>query len=157
MLATATTPTEHHQTVDRLVQRWLHERQELIVLMCAINGLEDFTPRHTATSTKIQAFCQVLIDYMSAGHFEIYDELLREGESVSGAALERARRILAKLQKSTDAALRFNDVYDTDEHCEELIDNLPLELSELGELLAERFQLEDEMIRLLHAHATEPA
>lgn len=157
MLATATTPTEHHQTVDRLVQRWLHERQELIVLMCAINGLEDFTPRHTATSTKIQAFCQVLIDYMSAGHFEIYDELLREGESASSAALERARRILAKLQKSTDAALRFNDIYDTDEHCEELMDNLPLELSELGELLAERFQLEDEMIRLLHAHTAEPA
>lgn len=151
MLITSDSVAEAHRKIDQAIQIWLKERQELIVLMCAINGLNEFTPRDVPTSTKIQAFCQVLMDYMSAGHFEIYDELLKEAESAENPNLMRAQALYPRLNSSTEAAVRFNDFYDTDEHCEELMANLPQELSDLGLLLEDRFQLEDEIISLLHA------
>lgn len=150
MLKSSGSATELHAKVDKVVQRWLHERQELIVLMCAINGLKEFTPNDVPTSTKIQAFCQVLMDYVSAGHFEVYDELLKEAEVSHSPNIARAQKIYPHLTLSTEATLRFNDLYDTDEHCEELLASLPHELSELGLSLEERFELEDQLISLLH-------
>tara|TARA_B100000676_G_scaffold293060_1_gene329354 strand:- start:556 stop:759 length:204 start_codon:yes stop_codon:yes gene_type:complete len=54
------------------------------------------------------------------------------------------------IQQSTDAALVFN------EHCSTMGDSkaqatlLRSELSELGELLTDRFQLEDQLIEFVH-------
>jgi len=137
-------------TVDKLIDRWLHERQELILLLCAVDGLKEYTPKETPVSIKIQAFCQVLIDYVSHGHFEVYDELMEEEEQHGGEGLELARSLYPKLQAITEIALQFNDKYDTPEHCEKQLVSLPKDLSYLGEKLEERFQMEDQLIEVLH-------
>ena len=151
MLKTNDTDTikDHWGTVDKLVEKWLHERQEVILLLCAVDGLKEYTPKNTPISVKIQALCQVLIDYVSAGHFEIYDELMSEAEEF-GDNTDLAKSLHPKIQITTDAAVDFNDKYDSAEHCEELMSSLPTDLSHLGEKLEERFELEDQLIEVLH-------
>lgn len=145
----AETIKEHWGTVDKLVEKWLHERQEVILLLCAVDGLKEYTPKNTPISVKIQALCQILIDYVSAGHFEIYDELMSEAEEF-GDNTDLAKSLYPKIQVTTDVAIKFNDKYDSPDHCDELMSNLPKDLSKLGEHLEERFELEDQLIEVLH-------
>lgn len=150
-MLTPSTPQDHWARVEALVKRWLNERQTLIVLMMALSEKHAAANgNHAPPSIRIQAFCQVLMDYVSAGHFEIYDELMIEGEQNANPGLKQAHTIHSRLQRSTQAAVRFNDIYDSPEHAEDLLENLPMELSELGLLLESRFELEDQMIGLLH-------
>lgn len=143
---------DHWSKVDKAIERWLHERQELILLYCAIDGLKEFTPKTTPISVKIQAFCQVLIDYVSAGHFEIYNELVKEAEAFADAegGIEFASKLYPRIHETTDVAVSFNDKYDTAEHCDNLLSSLPRDLSVLGIHLEERFDLEDKLIENLH-------
>lgn len=141
---------QHWHAVHTLLERWLEERQELIILMCDLSSQEGLVAYDMPSSARIQRFCQVLMDYISAGHFEVYQRLQQEAEEFRDEASMAARALYPRIESTTSAALRFNDLYDTDEHCEELIGNLRQELSELGELLEERFQMEDRLIDVLH-------
>lgn len=155
MLKTGQSLKDHWGTVEKVIEKWLHERQEMILLYCAIDGLKEYTPRETPISVKIQAFCQVLVDYVSAGHFEVYDELMKEAEEFDDDGLEMASRIYPKIHATTETAIRFNDKYDTEEHCAKLLGSLPRDLSILGEHLEERFDLEDILIEKLHTRHKE--
>lgn len=141
---------EHWGTVDTLITRWLKERQELILLYCAVDGLREFTPQDTPINIKIQALCDVLIDYVSAGHFEIYDELMQEAADFEEDYKAFAADILPNIQKSTEIAVDFNDTYTGAELIEEDLPKLAADLSQLGEYLVERFDLEDKLIEVLH-------
>ena len=50
--------------------------------------------------------------------------------------------------KTTAAILEFNDIYDSEEHCKAL-DRLDNDLSQLGEVLADRITLEDMVIEAM--------
>lgn len=155
MLESCKDAKERWGGVSQLVDQWLTERQEMLILYCAIKGLKPYSPRETPVSIKIQAFCQVLVDYLSAGHFEVYEQLFKEAKEFSDEeALTLGRRLYPRIEELTEQAIAFNDKFDTAEHCLELMTELPRELSELGESLEERFQLEDQLIEKLHnAHA----
>lgn len=151
MLTPSPQAQDHWPRVETLVKRWLNERQTLIVFMLALSEKSGVANGHSAApSVRIQAFCQVLMDYVSAGHFEVYDELMAEAEQAGNPALRQAQQLYPRLQQSTEAALRFNDIYDSSEHADDLLENLPMELSELGLLLEARFSQEDRLISLLH-------
>lgn len=142
--------TKRWESVDKSIEKWLNERQELIILLCAVDGLREFTPE-TPITVKLQAFCQVLIDYVSAGHFEIYNQLIKEAESfgeVDGASILNARYPV--IQKSTDLAIQFNDNYEEINDKQLYKAALSKDMSQLAEILEERFALEDELIELLH-------
>lgn len=136
--------------VHQIIDRWLNERQEVIVLFCAISGLQPFGPKETPVPVKIQAFCQILMDYCSAAHFEIYEQLVKEAEEFNDGSIEIIKEIYPKLEEITSVCVSFNDKYDTPEHCEEKLGQLDKDLSRLGELLEERFDLEDTLIENLH-------
>ncbi len=148
------TPQEHWLRVEALIKRWLNERQTLIVVMVALHDRNPAANAHpfAQPGVRIQAFCQMLMDYVSAGHFEIYDELLAGAEQADNPdAIRLAQQLYPRLQGSTSAAVRFNDIYDSPQHTADLLENLPMEVSELGLLLESRFELEDQLIALLHA------
>lgn len=150
MLNPSVAPEDHHQRVDALVKRWLEERRSLIVLMLALG---DDARRHAdpvPLPERVQAFCEVLMDYVSAGYFEVYDELLAEGEAHGRRVQAEGQAMFQRLQPTLDAIIRFNDLYEDPED-QEVLDNLTLELSELGQVLEGRFEIEDRMIALLHA------
>ena len=90
----------------------------------------------------------MLVDYASAGHFEVYQQLLQEGEAFNDArAVERGERIIAKIQESTELALRFQDRLAVSANVYELCDWL----EKLGPSLESRFALEDQLIESLHS------
>lgn len=150
MLERCKTAQERWGGVHKLIDAWLNERQEVIILFCGISTLQPFSPKETPTSVKVQAFCQVLIDYCSAGHFEIYQQLLEEAKLYDDGGLELAKRALPVLEEMTQQCVDFNDKYDTAEHCLEKISDLSKDLSDLGETISERFELEDQLIEKLH-------
>lgn len=118
-----------------VVVRWLKQRQELLVGLIDTAKVADDGARFRR---RLGPFCETLVDYVSAGHFEVYALLLADVER-GGRLAETCRRI----DQTTEAALRFNDAA-------ELLDD-PAErreaLANLGLALEERFELEDGLAR----------
>lgn len=149
MLSPSNGPEDHHNRVDALVRRWLEERQSLIAQMMALGDDSRRKADPVALPERVQAFCEVLMDYVSAGYFEVYDELLAEGEAHGRRVQSEGQALFQRLQPTLDAIIRFNDLYE-DPDDEEVLASLPHELSGLGLVLEGRFEIEDRMIALLH-------
>jgi len=141
--------------IDRIIDDWLKERQSLILLMCAVDGLREYTPQGTPVFVKVQAFCDVMVDYVSAGHFEVYEKLVQEAENFGDDITELMESVFPQIQESTQLALWFNDRYDSSEKCTEHLDTLTSDLSKIAESLSTRFELEDRLIADIHARHKE--
>ncbi len=128
---------------DDIIDSWLKERQELLVRYYAICHLEPFDSEEMEADTyKLQAFCEILVDYVSAGHFEVFERLAHIASSSHSTDPSWYRNLLVEILKTTLLALDFNDKY---------ADNEPkygikAELSRLGEHLSTRMDLEDQLI-----------
>ncbi len=138
--------------VSELIDRWLLGRQNLLVIYSDLAAISEFSddPDH---GERVQEFSEQLVDYVSAGHFEVYEQLLREGREFNEKeGLEEARKLLERIGDSTEQALDFNDKYLTPDDLSALADDL----STLGEALVNRFEAEDRIIAVLHeAHRGE--
>ncbi|MGV8604768.1 Rsd/AlgQ family anti-sigma factor, partial [Pseudomonas aeruginosa] len=64
--------------VHQLIDRWLHERQQLVQSFDALSGIQAPEPN----AEELQHFCQLLLHYVSAVHFEVYEQLTAEGKAV---------------------------------------------------------------------------
>ncbi|WP_423188129.1 sigma D regulator [Alishewanella sp. d11] len=143
------------------IDNWLDERQQLIVSYCKLAGLPPFEKdRHTMPSQdKIIEFCQLLMDYLSAGHFEVYEQIVTQCAINGRDSRKLAESLYPKISVSTDLALEFNDKYA--EHLSTRNSGaFDIELSALGQSLEERFALEDRLIETLyvkHQDETNPA
>lgn len=133
--------------VSTIIDHWLEERQQLISIFVSIPTQE----AGAALNSSVSEFCDLLMDYLSSGHFEVYEQLLREGSEFNDGSLEQAQALLPHIQPSTDTALDFNDSYGTlDTPTLQQLCQLSRSLSDLGETLEERFALEDQLIAILH-------
>lgn len=141
--------TERRGLSNSLTEKMVNERGEMLVLFCRVAGLETFSaPISSADTPKmVQEFCQVMVDYIAAGHFLLYERIISGQERRKGLA-NTAEKILPKISVTTEIALEFNDKYDT-ESTESLLSELEKDLSILGEALANRIELEDQLIRAL--------
>ncbi|PAV24794.1 regulator of sigma D [Tamilnaduibacter salinus] len=135
--------------VSELIDRWLRERQELIVQYCDITGMDDFSDL-PAAQNRFHRLCEILLDYVSAGHFEVYEQLVHEARDFDDGGVELIGKVYPRIQKTTENALSFNDRVNGDLNSEEAIKALMPALSELGEQLETRFELEDFLIEHLH-------
>jgi regulator of sigma D len=126
-----------------MIDKLLVERQEMLALFCQVAGLEPYSS-DKPVKEKLGEFCQVLMDYMAFGHFEIYDRISR-GEERRNGVVGIAQQVYPRVVAATDAAVAFNDKYDSSDH-ELTLDELPQDLSHLGEELAIRVELEDQLI-----------
>ena len=146
MLKGCQTAKERWGGVSEIIDRWLSERQELIVLYCSINGMDQFDDDKRPVQNKLKELCQILVDYVSAGHFGVYEQLIQEAQEHNDEVAELVQTIMPMLEVNTTKCLGFND------NCESLssIPSLHESVSELGETLAERFHFEDKLIEILH-------
>lgn len=147
MLEKCKSAKERWGGVSEIIDSWLEERQALISLFVHLPEQHI----NEALNNRVQGFCQVLMDYLSSGHFEVYEQLLREGSDFADGSLEEGQELLPKIQISTDIALDFNDDFSNllDPTVQQ-IREFSERLSKLGESLEERFELEDTMISVLH-------
>ena len=153
MLEANTTAKEHRGRVSELASNWLNERQELLVIYCSLSGIEQIRVDERPFSEKMNCFCQALVDYVSAGHFGIYEKLQKKAlaELNNNETLPCVAATFDSIQKNTDFLLDFNDGIDKFSN----IQSLQTALSKLGECLEERFSLEDKLIAALnHPHHT---
>lgn len=143
MLESCRNAQERWGGVHQLIDRWLNERHQLIEAYSVLT-----TQAHDQTKATPLQFCQILLDYVSAGHFEVYEQLIQEAESFNDTrALELAKQIYPRIESITNQALKFNDSIDNGDLREH---GLSTALAILGQQLHERFELEDCLIEVLH-------
>ncbi|MBE0486533.1 sigma D regulator [Marinobacter sp.] len=153
MLENCRNARERWGGVSELIDRWLKERQELLVHYCELSGESDFSQTEVLQE-KCVRFCEVLVDYVSAGHFEVYEQLIQEAREFNDGGLELAAKVYPRIEQTTEVALNFNDRLDGRILTEAELRALFGELSKLGEILEGRFEMEDFLIEHLHnAHA----
>lgn len=157
MLENCRNARERWGGVSELIDRWLKDRQELLVHYCDLSGESDFS-QTKALKQKFVRLCEVLVDYVSTGHFEIYEQLMREAREFNDGGLELAAKVYPRIEQTTEVALNFNDQLDDAELSEKDVKALFEQLSHLGETLETRFEMEDFLIENLHnAHGDKVA
>ena len=156
MLEGCKTAQERWGGVHIIIDRWLEQRRQLVEMGVYLRERGEFTPTDTP---KIQSFCELLVDYVSAGHFTVYEQLALEAKEFhDDGAVVLLRKLLPLIDSSTEVAIEFNDKYDTQEHCNAQLEALPFSLQALAVVIAERFQYEDQLIKELHeAHSEKSA
>ena len=151
MLESCKSAQERWGGVHELIDRWLEGRQELVVQFCSIKSLDELQDRPAPMVKKIKSLCEILVDYISAGHFEVYSHLISEAEAFGDQkALSLYDKIYPHIEKNTQSILDFNDKYLNDDQFRANRDLLETYLSGLGEALASRFNWEDQLIEQLH-------
>lgn len=135
---------ELFQEVDTLLNRWLTERKDLIQAY----HIASERPEDDTDSAPLAKFCNILVDYVSAGHFEVFQKLVAEAKSFDDELhLNEALDLLPEISSTTEVALGFNDHFEAAE--DKLV--LEIELATMRDVLATRFALEDRLIDILHA------
>jgi len=137
-------------SVQNRISGWLNERQELIHVFCILSDLGKKTSDDKILSKTVQQFCVILMDYVSAGHFEIYDELVAEAKTFNDSNVSIIDHVYPEIDNSTEIALVFNDKFELQYHDDALFQNITTDLQNLGQSLELRFELEDLLIEKLH-------
>ncbi|WP_110603031.1 sigma D regulator [Salinicola lusitanus] len=151
MLEDCKTARERWGGVHTLIDRWLEQRYDMLVTLVDLREFCD-ADLSAVPKARIDTFSEALMDYISAGHFEIYPQLREEAKAFDDReALTVADKLLARVDASTQLVLDFDNEYATPSRCQHYIDRLPGWLGKLGATMAERFDLEDQLIGRLHA------
>lgn len=95
----------------------------------------------------LQKFCEALIDYTASAHFRLY-RFIEENNERREAVKKAAQQHYGGIVTTTKSILDFNDRYEDDSALERP-ERLKADLSGLGEILAQRIELEDKLIREL--------
>jgi regulator of sigma D len=140
-------PQQQFEAVEGLLTRWLKERRELLGKYTEIVvGMEGLLDRESLDQRQ-QGLCQLLVDYVSAGHFEVYLELLEEAESFADGSSALAEKLMPAIGDTTEIILAYEEKYTAQDSDKA---KLKRDLSALGETLESRFLLEDKLIAGLH-------
>lgn len=128
---------------NQAIDKWLADRETVLVQYCKLAGLKPFEhERQLPDASALKEFCSDLLDYTSAGHFEMYDKLVDEQRD---DAKQLAAKVYPGINASTDVVLNFNDRY-AEISADDELGSLDDDLSQLGEALSQRFELEDSLI-----------
>lgn len=129
-----------------LIEHMLAERNQLLGLMLQVNEAE-VSGNEQDVLERMAEFRQVLVDYIAAGHFGLYERIVA-GNERRIAVSDRAVDLYPKIENVTEIALAFDEKYDPEEQ-QPSYSNLHEDLSRLGEELTTRIELEDELIKLV--------
>lgn len=132
-----------------IIDRWLKKRQRLIVRYYNVLSAEPLNPKQNQLADSMSIFCESLMNYCSISHFQVYEKLLSRAKKLDGADLAHIRSSFNLLEEITSNLVDFNDQYNSRCNLDTLM-GLSASLSKVGELLEDRFVLEDELIATLH-------
>lgn len=150
MLSRSKRTREGWHKVDDMVRRWMQQRIQLTQDFEAVVSPSSDICNNQELSVCIRRFCQTLVDYVSAGHFEVYNELISEAREFNDGSLGTGIDLCRAIEQSTDLAVEFNDRFEQLEHSRSLLAELPEALGNLGKTLNSRFELEDHLIAAVH-------
>ena len=125
---------------------WLAERNQLIVQYCKLTGARN--QPELPEFKDLNLFCDILIDYVSAGHFEVYEQIVTACEVNGPSSIQLLEKLYPQIAETTDIVVDFNDKYSQKSESS-MFKNLDNDLSRLGEAIAKRVELEDSLIDTL--------
>ena len=131
------------EKLDALVS----SRTETLSLLAELADRQPFNP-DPSMEKALRKFCEALIDYTASAHFQLY-RYLADNKERRQSVLSIADELYPKIVETTDTILRFNDKYET-MSLDNSIEFLALDLSNLGECIADRIQYEDLVIAAMH-------
>ena len=129
-----------------MVEKLVAERTEMLALYCKVAGLEPY--QGTKPAKALKEFCQVMVDYVAAGHFALYERII-EGKERRKQLFELAEELYPQISEVSESVVSFSDKYDI-EGTERELESLSSDLSRLGEQIANRIELEDRLISRLY-------
>jgi len=121
-------------------------RTEMLTLLTQLAGKQPFHP-DPSMQKALRRFCEALIDYTASAHFQLY-RYLADNRERRVAVLAIADELYPKIVETTDTILRFNDKYEA-MSLDNCVEFLAVDLSNLGECIADRIQYEDRVISAL--------
>ncbi len=123
----------------------LRNREALLVKFCRLLSLRIEDRDYLLQD--LTEFNQDLTDYVALSHFEVVEPAIAETNAGSrGDGL--LRELKGTIEQTTDRLLAFSDRYNPSELGKCRLDMLLPDLDGLGQLMAERFELEDKFLRL---------
>lgn len=137
---------------SEVIDHWLETRQSLIVEYCKLAALQPSSAKSSLstlpTPDELQVFCQHVVDYISEGHFKIYDMVMDKWKSTGFEATDEINRTYARIVLTTEPLLNFTDKYAA-VSAEDTLESFDSDLSLIGEIIEVRFEVEDELIQLI--------
>lgn len=140
---TQETVTERRASNNHLIENMLEERKQLLTLLFQLPELGKNSVSESDRELFVD-FCQVLVDYIAAGHFGLYARIA-EGQERRKAVADLAAKIYPRIEKSTAVALSFNEKYDGNS-AEVPFQDFQTDISLLGEEITSRIELEDQLL-----------
>ena len=140
-------PQQQFNAVEELLTRWLKERRGLLGKYTEIVVTLDNVADGKGLQQRQRDLCQLLVDYVSAGHFEVFHELIAEAESFGDGSGALAEKLMPAIGDTTEVIMAYEEKYSAEKDYPE---TLGRDLSALGEVLESRFVLEDRLIAGLH-------
>lgn len=143
--------TEYVGGNNALIDQWLQARKQLLVAYYHLVGIKPNKEMLSLLDEEaLDNFCQNLVDYLSTGHFHLYEKMLHEAATHSEKVLALSTQLALALQNNTQQIMTFYD-----SHLAAAIDHdncleFQKALSHVGEALEERFTLEDRMIQQIY-------
>lgn len=140
----------HEKTQERrtrslgMVKKLVASRTDMLSLFNKLAAKKPFK-NVDDTIEILSEFSASLVDYTANAHFQLY-RYFAENRERRAEVLEVADRIYPRIVDITQRILDFNDKYDSDDLRRAQIGQLEHDLSKLGETLAERIDLEDQLI-----------
>lgn len=134
---------ERRSSSQNQLKTLLETRTETLSLYSQLANMRPFE-QDREMQLMVQEFCEALVDYSASAHFQLYRYIEDKNERRT-AVLEIAESVYPRIAESTRFILDFNEKYDCEDHCDNL-SGLDGDLSTLGELLADRILLEDQVI-----------
>lgn len=134
---------DRREESHHLIKDLINTRTKMLILyskLAASKAADSETPMPDL----LQAFCQTLIDYTASAHFHMYRYIEDKMEKRVNI-IELADNVYPKIMATTKTIVDFNDSYDSWSKVTSQ-DKLEVDLSVLGEQLAERIELEDKII-----------
>ncbi|NVK54128.1 MAG: sigma D regulator [Alteromonadaceae bacterium] len=130
---------------NKTIDAWLDERRQLLIKYCQLAGVNGQTQAALPDMADVDEFCSILMDYLSVGHFEVYEMLVSDDSE----GLKLKQQIFPRISKTTDLALDFNDKF-TENFNADNAQSFDTDITRLGEALVDRFELEDQLIQHIH-------
>ncbi|MDC8829859.1 sigma D regulator [Alteromonas gilva] len=130
---------------NKTIDAWLDERRELLIKYCQLAGVNGRTQGALPDMAEVDEFCSILMDYLSVGHFEVYEMLVSDDPK----GLKLKQHIFPRISDTTNIALDFNDKF-SEKFDVDSAHSFDADITRLGEALVDRFELEDQLIKHIH-------
>ncbi|WCE29575.1 sigma D regulator [Vibrio sp. SCSIO 43137] len=137
---------------SEVIDHWLDTRQILIVEFCKLASLQPGAANKPISKLpspeELQSFCQHLVDYISEGHFKIYEMVMDKWKSTGFSPTDDINQTYGRIVLTTDPLLNFTDKY-AGVSADDRLEGFDSDLSLIGEIIETRFEVEDQLIQLI--------